>query len=84
MSTLQDVKNLIDHCDLGWVVVPVVQKSSPAVASSDGSRGDRLEELRARIGDCRLCRLNEGRTNLVFGVGNPDAELVFVGEGPGR
>jgi len=43
-----------------------------------------LEELRAAIGDCRRCKLCSGRTNLVFGVGNPRAKLMFVGEGPGR
>lgn len=43
-----------------------------------------LEELRAEIGDCRRCKLCSGRTHLVFGVGNPDARLMFVGEGPGR
>jgi DNA polymerase len=42
-----------------------------------------LEQLRAFIGDCRRCKLAESRTNLVFGVGNPKARLVFVGEGPG-
>jgi uracil-DNA glycosylase family 4 len=35
------------------------------------------------IGDCRRCRLHEKRTNIVFGVGNEHAKLVFVGEGPG-
>ncbi len=43
-----------------------------------------LPELRAAIGDCTRCKLHPGRTNLVFGVGNPSAELVFVGEAPGR
>jgi DNA polymerase len=43
-----------------------------------------LEELRAEIGDCRRCKLCQGRTQIVFGVGDPHAELVFVGEGPGR
>ncbi|HXT53632.1 MAG TPA: uracil-DNA glycosylase family protein, partial [Candidatus Eisenbacteria bacterium] len=43
-----------------------------------------LEELRAAIGDCRRCKLCSGRTHLVFGVGNPRAKLMFVGEGPGR
>lgn len=36
------------------------------------------------IGDCTRCRLAEGRTTLVFGVGNPDARLLFIGEAPGR
>jgi DNA polymerase len=35
------------------------------------------------IGDCRRCRLHEGRTHIVFGVGNEHSPLVFVGEGPG-
>lgn len=43
-----------------------------------------LQGLRAVIGDCRLCKLCAGRTNLVFGIGNPNARLMFVGEGPGR
>ena len=43
-----------------------------------------LEEIREEIGDCTRCPLHEGRTNLVFGDGNPKARLVFVGEGPGR
>jgi uracil-DNA glycosylase len=43
-----------------------------------------LEELRSAIGDCRRCKLCGERTNLVFGVGNSSARLMFVGEGPGR
>jgi uracil-DNA glycosylase family 4 len=43
-----------------------------------------LEDLRAAIGDCRRCKLWSGRTHLVFGVGKRNAEVMFVGEGPGR
>ena len=43
-----------------------------------------LEALREHIGDCRRCKLAPSRTHLVFGVGNPHARLVFVGEAPGR
>lgn len=43
-----------------------------------------LADLRTVIGDCQRCKLAPHRTRLVFGVGNPDAELVFVGEAPGR
>lgn len=43
-----------------------------------------LEEVRAALGDCRRCRLAEGRTQIVFGVGSPDASLLFIGEGPGE
>ncbi len=43
-----------------------------------------LEEVREVLGECTRCKLSKGRTNIVFGVGNPHARLVFVGEGPGR
>ena len=42
-----------------------------------------LDALREFIGVCTRCKLAPGRTNLVFGVGNPNAELMFVGEAPG-
>jgi|SRR5579859_246718 len=42
-----------------------------------------LKVIRDDIGDCTRCRLHQGRTKLVFGVGNVNAELMFVGEGPG-
>jgi DNA polymerase len=42
-----------------------------------------LEAVRTELGDCQRCKLAPKRTNLVFGSGNPDAELVFVGEAPG-
>ena len=46
--------------------------------------GDTLERIREDIGDCTRCKLHQQRTNIVFGVGNPRAELVFIGEGPGH
>jgi DNA polymerase len=62
-----------------------VTGSAPASASASakgcGSPG--LVAVRADLGDCRRCRLAAGRTTLVFGVGDPRAELMFVGEGPG-
>ena len=42
------------------------------------------ESLRTLCEDCHRCPLGQGRTNLVFGVGNPQAEILFVGEGPGE
>lgn len=42
-----------------------------------------LDDVRSDLGDCRRCSLCSLRTNLVFGEGNPRAELVFVGEAPG-
>lgn len=43
-----------------------------------------LDEIRLEMGDCKRCTLCQGRTNIVFGSGNPKAELVFVGEAPGQ
>jgi uracil-DNA glycosylase len=45
--------------------------------------GDTLLKILEDIGDCKRCRLHEGRNKLVFGTGNEHAKLVFVGEGPG-
>ncbi len=42
-----------------------------------------LEQIHEDLGDCHRCRLAAGRKTIVFGVGSPRAELVFVGEGPG-
>ncbi len=43
-----------------------------------------LEILATRAATCRDCRLHEARTNVVFGSGDPDADLMIVGEGPGQ
>lgn len=43
-----------------------------------------LNQLRDEIGDCKRCKLYLQRTNIVFGEGNPDAKLMFIGEAPGR
>jgi DNA polymerase len=59
--------------------LPVLAHSLPPLASDS----DTLFQILADIGDCRRCRLNEGRNKIVFGVGNGQSPLVFVGEGPG-
>jgi DNA polymerase len=45
---------------------------------------DSLPKILEDIGDCKRCRLCEGRSKIVFGSGNPQSRLVFVGEGPGE
>jgi uracil-DNA glycosylase family 4 len=45
--------------------------------------GRGLNALRAEIGDCQRCKLAKGRRHIVFGTGNPEANLMFVGEAPG-
>ena len=44
---------------------------------------DNWEELEAEAKKCRKCKLWQTRTNVVFGVGNKNADLMFIGEGPG-
>ena len=43
-----------------------------------------LDELRAQVASCHACPLAEGRTQTVFGDGNPNARVLFVGEAPGK
>lgn len=44
---------------------------------------DNWEELEKSIIDCKKCKLCQNRTNIVFGTGNKNAEVMFIGEGPG-
>ncbi|HXU31641.1 MAG TPA: uracil-DNA glycosylase [Thermoanaerobaculia bacterium] len=54
------------------------------VAPADlAARVAELAEIEQRVSVCTRCRLSEGRTRTVFGAGNPAAELMFIGEGPG-
>ena len=62
-----------------------VQSPEPRVQSRESNVVESLAAIREDIGDCvrcKLCRL--GRKQIVFGVGNPNADLMFVGEAPGR
>ena len=64
-------------------ILPVVQAVS-LFEALDRVEGDTLELVRENLGECTRCRLHKQRNKIVFGVGNPRAELVFVGEGPGH
>ncbi|MBS1789521.1 MAG: uracil-DNA glycosylase [Acidobacteria bacterium] len=64
--------------------------SASALASLFGNKvaeqaivNETLEDIRRDLGDCKRCKLWSTRTNIVFGEGNPKAELMFVGEAPG-
>lgn len=52
---------------------PALQKTPPMT----------MEELLSEVAGCTRCRLSQGRNKLVFGAGNPDSGILFVGEGPG-
>jgi DNA polymerase len=61
--------------------LPVLNEPSVAVAPED--RAAALAAIREDIGDCTRCALHKGRNTVVFGDGDPNARLMFVGEGPG-
>ncbi|MFZ3089626.1 MAG: uracil-DNA glycosylase [Nitrospirota bacterium] len=54
------------------------------LSEANDAKPKTLEDVRRMIGDCKRCRLHQKRKNIVFGSGNEEAELVFVGEAPGE
>lgn len=66
------------------LTAPAQNKSPKVESPAVVVLGDTLDEIRTELGDCKRCKLCEGRTQIVFGSGNPRAELVFVGEAPGE
>lgn len=77
----------------GMELLPVGERAAPPfdpceaaeaeVADFGPDGSSQLDSIREDLGDCRRCRLADGRTRLVFGEGAARSELVFVGEGPG-
>jgi DNA polymerase len=67
--------------DLGFRRDVETEPPLPAVAAPAGHES--LESIRADLGECTRCVLHERRAHLVFGVGNPNADLMFIGEAPG-
>jgi len=65
--------------------VPAAQprRAAPALDPAPGDPAGRLKQIRADLGECTRCKLHEGRTNIVFGVGSARAGLMFIGEAPG-
>jgi len=61
---------------------PAAGEEAATVAPS-GAAAETLDDIREELTDCRRCPLCAGRATVVFGVGNPRARLMFVGEGPG-
>src|SRR4051794_16231511 len=61
------------------IAAPELKMELPPLAPPN----ETLFQILQDIGDCHRCRLGEGRNQLVFGVGNEQSPLVFVGEGPG-
>ncbi len=63
---------------------PEPQRAVPAQAPTrEAAPGLTLAQIREELGDCHRCKLWPSRTQIVFGVGNPRAELMLIGEAPG-
>ncbi len=78
-KVVQDVRAYLEaQRELGLEFADVKWPESPAPA-----RPLTLVEVREELGECTRCKLHRHRTQIVFGVGNPKAGLVFVGEAPG-
>jgi DNA polymerase len=87
MSDLKsDLRNaLMFYRELGFEYLPVNEQALMAsLRAGQAPQVMTLDAVREEIGDCRRCRLAENRTHIVFGEGSPDADLMFIGEGPGR
>ncbi len=69
---------------LGARGAPRPEEPSPPVRPAISPERLTLAEIRKELGDCRRCKLAQGRTQIVFGEGAPQARLMFIGEGPGR
>jgi uracil-DNA glycosylase family 4 len=71
--------------DIGVTDLSKIEKTGQQTQDAQhvGEAAERLQKIRADLGECTRCRLHEGRTKLVFGVGDPSAQLMFIGEGPG-
>lgn len=59
------------------------KKISTAVGTTEDSHHETPGTIRKSLGDCQRCKLSKSRNKIVFGSGNPQAKIMFVGEGPG-
>ena len=75
---------------LAWAQESGLQNLAPQARRADPAKVETvtrlpvLEAVRTELGECTRCKLHKTRTNIVFGVGSPEARLMFVGEGPGE
>jgi uracil-DNA glycosylase family 4 len=89
---LRELKNYLHFLkDYGYTEIPQqvelklgASKKSGINSASSTNNPALLQAVLDELGDCTRCKLSEGRNKIVFGSGNPNAELVFVGEGPGK
>ena len=69
--------------EFGFTHLDVMSRAADS-AQGDPNQRSLLAEMSAVVSACEKCRLAKTRTNAVYGVGNPNADLMFIGEAPGR
>lgn len=83
-NIVENIKNVLEfYRALGFESLPIqlkVRSRGAVVRNKDIA----LKALREEIGDCKRCKLWSKRTNIVFGEGNPNTKLMFIGEAPGK
>jgi uracil-DNA glycosylase len=84
LAIARQAKEHVAWLERGGVVGLPIQGKAPAAPRKPAAPNPTsLQTIRDELGDCQRCKLRDKRTNIVFGVGNADAPLVFVGEAPG-
>jgi DNA polymerase len=84
MSPVNETATNIPAAVLSNNSVGEAQITFPVAQHAPQEKANLLSDLRNEIGDCKRCKLSRKRMNIVFGEGNPDARLMFIGEGPGE
>jgi uracil-DNA glycosylase len=83
-NILQEIKSALEFYEaLGYGRLPI-RVGAGIRREFSGDKETAMRLLREEIGDCQKCKLAQKRTHLVFGEGNPEARLMFIGEAPGR
>ena len=81
MQQIKLLQSLYQQRFLGYEYFEDI-KNSPFEKSNMDDMPSSLQELQSYIGDCSLCNLSKSRKNIVFGEGNLDASIMFIGEAP--
>jgi len=81
-KALRDLKNYLELEKASGI--HEVYLDEEGKMSENSSQKEMLEALQKKALRCNRCPLSQGRKNVVFGLGNPSARLVFIGEAPGR
>jgi len=79
-EVIADLKSYLEYLrGMGLEALPV----SESMPMKDHAKPPTLKDIRSELGDCQRCKLYRTRQTIVFGEGNENAKLMFIGEGPG-